>query len=72
MKNDRKRHKCPACQSVNLYKRSWSTVWAKKSKMKDKYDKDMINALEKKTKKYRCMNCKNEFDSPLNEKWRIS
>jgi len=36
--------------------------------MKDKYDKKMIKALESKTKKYRCMNCKSEFDAPLDIK----
>lgn len=46
MRTDRKRHRCPVCQSVNLYKRSWATLWKKKSKMKDKYDKEMIKALE--------------------------
>ena len=68
MKADRKRRRCPVCQSINLYKRSWATLWQKKSKMKDKYDKKMIKALESKTKKYRCMNCKSEFDAPLDIK----
>jgi len=65
MGNYKKRLRCPTCNSGDLYKRIWSEVWKKKSRMKDKYDNNTIDVFKRKARKYRCLNCKNEFDIPL-------
>ncbi len=65
-RDNRPRHRCPKCRSANIYKRSLVLKWGNSSKKKGKC---AIDDTEKDSdiKKYRCINCKNEFDTALIE-----
>ncbi len=71
MKNNRPKRRCPDCGSTNIYKRSRDSIISSKCK---KVYKEKIyvctqgcvqNGENGGIKKYRCVSCKKEFDSPL-------
>jgi hypothetical protein len=66
MEVKRQRHRCPKCRSNNIYKRSSCPKYTEISRKKGRHDIG-IEANSSTPKKYRCINCKNEFDVPIIE-----
>lgn len=65
-RDGRPRNRCPECHSANIYKRSLASKWTKNSRKRRKYVID-TGESDGELKKYRCIDCKNEFDIALVE-----
>ena len=55
----RPRHRCPECHSSNIYKRTFISTLVKPAKGRYAIDIGESSSI---FKKYRCINCKKEFE----------
>lgn len=56
--------RCPKCHSSNIYRRVWNKLWNEKSNSTRGHNKGSIGRLKAMSKRYKCKDCKSEFDVP--------